>query len=150
LNDPLADRLVVVVGFDGSDSSIRALEAASNLVAGRVASIEIVFVAHQNSVALLSPYGAATIRNILDEEEVEMREMVRTILGDEQRWHFNRSDGDIADQLMAIAERSSEDYGPSAMVVVVVGRAGHAYHHVVGSVPVALVRHERFPVLVIP
>ena len=32
----------------------------------------------------------------------------------------------------------------------VVGRAEHGYHHVLGSVPQALERHDHFPVLVIP
>ena len=40
--------------------------------------------------------------------------------------------------------------GQSASVVIVVGRSEHGYHHVLGSVPQALERHDHFPVLVIP
>ena len=32
-------------------------------------------------------------------------------------------------------------------MVIVVGRAEHGYHHVLGSVPQALERHDDFPVL---
>jgi hypothetical protein len=35
-------------------------------------------------------------------------------------------------------------------VVIVVGRAEHGYHHVLGSVPRALERHNHYPVIVIP
>jgi hypothetical protein len=35
-------------------------------------------------------------------------------------------------------------------MVIVVGSAVHTYHHVLGSVPVALVRHSRYAVVVVP
>ena len=46
---PVASRsehLVAVVGFDGSEPSFRALDAATLLIAGRVGTLEIVWVAH--------------------------------------------------------------------------------------------------------
>jgi len=36
------------------------------------------------------------------------------------------------------------------MVVIVVGRSEHGYHHILGSVPQALERHDHYPVIVIP
>ena len=34
--------------------------------------------------------------------------------------------------------------------LIVVGRSGHAAHHVLGSVPVRLLHHSPYPVLTIP
>ncbi|HEY5272445.1 MAG TPA: hypothetical protein VIJ34_04325 [Acidimicrobiales bacterium] len=51
---------------------------------------------------------------------------------------------------MAVAHDESASFGPDASVIVVVGKASKPLHHLVGSVPVGLVRHERFPVVVVP
>lgn len=67
-----------------------------------------------------------------------------------QRWHFQRRDGAIADNLLAVADDLRCSRGPDAEVFIVVGRSEHGYHHVLGSVPAALERHVHYPVLVIP
>jgi nucleotide-binding universal stress UspA family protein len=146
----IADRLIAIVGFDGSETAERALTAAAKLIAGRVGSLEVVFVAHPSAAVSLSPYSQGQSTQIFDEEEVELADAVAKLLGDERRWHFSRRDGAIADQLVAAAEQTHADYEPGTEIIIVVGRAAHAYHHVVGSVPVALVRHGLFPVLVVP
>jgi nucleotide-binding universal stress UspA family protein len=70
--------------------------------------------------------------------------------GAAQHWHFQRRDGAIADQLIAVADDLCYQHGPDASVVIVVGRSEHGYHHVLGSVPRALERHNHYPVIVIP
>jgi nucleotide-binding universal stress UspA family protein len=142
--------MVVVVGFDGSEPSQRALLAARRLVSGRPGSVEVVFVAHPSAASTMSPYAQVESGHILDEEAAEAETLARDLLGGEQRWHFHRRDGSIADQLVAAAAAEVAQYGPAAEVLLVVGRAVHAYHQVMGSVPAALVRHGGFPVLVIP
>ena len=67
-----------------------------------------------------------------------------------QRWHFQRRDGAIADNLIAVADDLRYSRGPDAEVFLVVGRSEHGYHHVLGSVPAALERHVHYPVIVIP
>ena len=67
-----------------------------------------------------------------------------------QRWHFQRRDGAIADELIAVADELRRQRGAEAAVVIIVGRSEHGYHHVLGSVPQALERHDDFPVIVIP
>ncbi len=56
----------------------------------------------------------------------------------------------IADELIAAADELRRLRGPEAAVIIVVGRSERGYHHVLGSVPQALERHDHFPVMVIP
>jgi nucleotide-binding universal stress UspA family protein len=146
-----AERLVVVVGVDGSESSYRALDAAALLISGRTGSLEVVYVAHSPAGADMAAEAQVEAQRSLDQIELELKQAVRSRLeGVEQRWHFQRLDGAVAHELLAAAERASGDYGGGASVVLVVGSAMHSYHHVVGSVPVALVRHAKYPVVVVP
>jgi len=51
--------------------------------------------------------------------------------------------------VIAAADDLRRQHGPDAPVVIVVGRAEHGYHHVLGSVPQALERHAHYPLIVI-
>jgi nucleotide-binding universal stress UspA family protein len=147
-----------VVGFDGSASSLRALDAAARLLNGRPGGMEIVYVAHvpASAVADISGDAPAQVRQSFDDATRELSAKVRTQLqathlrGAAQRWHFQRRDGAIAAELIEVADELRRLRGPEATVVIVVGRSEHGYHHVLGSVPQALERHDHFPVLVIP
>jgi nucleotide-binding universal stress UspA family protein len=153
------DRLVyAVVGFDGSASSLRALDAAARLLNDRPGGMEIVYVAHVPAVAALGLIGEASagVLQSLDDATRDLSEMARARLqashlrAAAQRWHFQRRNGTIADNLITVADELRRQHGPDATVVLVVGRSEHGYHHVFGSVPDALERHVHYPVLVIP
>ena len=153
------DRLVyAVVGFDGSASSLRALDAAARLLNEQPGGMEIVYVAHLPAMALAGVAGEASAETLqsLDDAARELAEQVRDRLAAShlraaaQRWHFQRRDGAIADNLIAVADELRRKHGPDAAVVLIVGRSEHGYHHVLGSVPSALQRHVHYPVLVIP
>jgi nucleotide-binding universal stress UspA family protein len=147
-----------VVGFDGSASALRALDTAARLLHDRPGGMEIVYVAHVPAIAAADIRGDATaqVRQSFDDATRELSAEVRSHLqvnhlrGAAQRWHFQRRDGAIADELIAVADEVRRLRGPEATVVIVVGRSEHGYHHVLGSVPQALERHDHFPVLVIP
>jgi nucleotide-binding universal stress UspA family protein len=147
-----------VVGFDGSASSLRALDAAARLLHDRPGGMEIVYVAHVPALAAADIRGdaSAQVRQSFDDATRELSAEIRTHLqgnhlrGAAQRWHFQRRDGAIADELIAVADELRSRHGPEASVVIAVGRSEHGYHHVLGSVPQALERHDHFPVLVIP
>jgi nucleotide-binding universal stress UspA family protein len=144
-------RLIAVVGFDGSPSADRALEAATRLISGRPGSIVVVYVAHLSAGAELSPEAMVESLKGFDAIEQQFTDAIRSRLdGVEPRWRLQRRDGAVARELIGAAEQVSRDYGNDAAVVIVVGSAMHTYHHVVGSVPVALVRHARYPILVVP
>jgi nucleotide-binding universal stress UspA family protein len=147
-----------VVGFDGSASSQRALDTAARLLNDRPGGMEIVYVAHVPAVAAAGLVGAASadLQQSFDDATRELSEAVRARLqashlrAAAQRWHFQRRDGAIADNLIAVADDLRYRHGPDAEVFLVVGRSEHGYHHVLGSVPAALERHVHYPVLVIP
>jgi nucleotide-binding universal stress UspA family protein len=88
---PPATDLRVVVGFDGSPPSSRALDAAVNLLQGRTGRIEVVYVAHLPSIAALSPTAVGEIETDFDDVEQELRTMAGAQLGGrEERWGFSR------------------------------------------------------------
>jgi hypothetical protein len=155
---PPDTQVYAVVGFDGSASALRALDAASRLLNDRPGGMEIVYVAHLSALLTGGDVGGRASAGVLqgfDDATRDLSDEVRAHLqathlrGAAQRWHFQRRDGAIADQLIAVADDLRRQHGPDASVVIVVGRSEHGYHHVLGSVPQALQRHH-YPVIVIP
>lgn len=142
--------LVVVVGFDGSETAERALKSAKRFIAGRLGSLIVVFVARVPGTAAMTPAALGEIRYSLDAEADQIAAALPRLLGEERRWRFARRDGDAAEQLMAVAREEASSFGPDASVIVVVGKASSRLHQYLGSVPVGLVRHECFPVVVVP
>ena len=155
---PTERLMYAVVGFDGSGSALRALDAASRLLNDRPGGMEIVYVAHLSALAASADVGGRASADVLqsfDDATRELSEQVRARLqashlrGAAQHWHFQRRDGAIAGQLIAVADDLRRRHGPSASVVIVVGRSEHGYHHVLGSVPQSLERHAHYPVIMI-
>jgi len=155
---PVDTSVYAVVGYDGSGSAKRALDAAARLLHDRPGGMEIVYVAHMSVIAgaAVSADATAGLSQSFDDTTRELSGEVRTHLqeshlrGAAQRWHFQRRNGGIAEELLAVAEGLRDRHGPDASVVIVVGRSEQGYHHVLGSVPQALERHDHFPVIVIP
>ena len=148
-----------VVGFDGTAPALRALDAASRLLNDRPGGMEIVYVAHLPALIAagdVSGRASAEVLQGFDDATRELSEEVRAHLqashlrGAAQHWHFRRRSGAIADQLIAVADDLVRQHGPDASAVIIVGRPEHGYHHVLGSVPQALGRHNHYPVIVIP
>ncbi|HEX9528357.1 MAG TPA: universal stress protein [Streptosporangiaceae bacterium] len=147
---PPATDLRLVVGFDGSPPSSRALDAAVNLLQGRTGRIELVYVAHMPSMAALSPAAVGELETDFDDVEQELRTMAGAQLsGREERWGFERRQGSIAEELLAAARDIGAAH-PDATVVIVVGSSSLVAHRVVGSVAVGLARHSPVPLIVVP
>lgn len=145
--------VVPVVGFDRSESARRALDGAARLLSGHDGQLEVVYVAHLPGLATLSAEAATNPAIVcgFDDLEHQLSEEVRDRLGaTEARWHFQRRDGGVAQELIAVADELRRENGPDARIVLVVGGSSHEHHRVVGSVSSKLVRNHRFPVVVIP
>ena len=64
-------------------------------------------------------------------------------------WEFQRRQGLIAEELIAVAA-GLRDARPGQNVVIVIGSSSHATHRMVGSVAVSLARHSPVPLVIVP
>ncbi|MFK8908420.1 universal stress protein [Streptomyces sp. YS-3] len=136
---------VIVVGVDGSDSSLRAAAYASGLARRQNALLAVVY------VQPLVPAGAAmgapvpdTTGEIAEGLAQEIRaaaERVKDLWT--VRWEFHTLRGDAYGGLVTAADELKAD-------AVVVGASESAGHRFVGSVAVRLVKAGRWPVTVVP
>jgi nucleotide-binding universal stress UspA family protein len=147
---PSTENLYLVVGFDGSPPATRALDAAVGLLRGRTGDIDVVYIAHLSSLDMLSPGATAEMEASFDEVEQDLRAQASEQLsGREERWRFERRQGLITDQLIAVAGQIRE-IRPSDSVAIVVGSSSHAMHRMVGSVAIGLARHSPVPLVIVP
>ena len=150
MGQPPATFLHLIVGFDGSPPAVRALDAAANLLGGRQGQIEVVYVAHLSSVAMLSADAVAEMEVNFDDIARELHDQASEQLrGREERWEFARRQGLIAEELIAAAT-GLRDAHPGDTVVIAVGSSSHAMHRMVGSVAVSLARRSPVPLVVVP
>jgi nucleotide-binding universal stress UspA family protein len=147
---PPTDFVHLVVGYDGSPPTSRALDAAVRLLQGRTGRIEVVYVAHLSSLAALSPGAIAEMEIDFDEVEQELRaQATEQLRASGAAWDFQRRQGLITDELIA-AGTAIRDAHPGETVAIVVGSSSHATHRVVGSVAIGLARHSPVPLMIVP
>lgn len=143
--------LVVVVGFDGTEPSRRALSSSVDLLHDHPGRLEVVFVAHVPSTVALAAQAIAAVRDGLDIEERDLARMADEILTDtDVKWRFQRRNGEIAAELLAAGQEELESEGPSTRVVVVVGGSAHKIDRYLNSTPARVIRQDRFEVVVVP
>jgi nucleotide-binding universal stress UspA family protein len=147
---PPTEFVHLVVGYDGSPPTNRALDAAVRLLQGRTGRIEVVYVAHLSSLAALSPGAIAEMEIDFDEVEQELRaQATEQLRASGAAWDFERRQGLITDELIAAAT-AIRDAHPGETVAIVVGSSSHAAHRVVGSVAIGLARHSPVPLMIVP
>jgi len=147
---PSTGDLYLVVGYDGSPPSGRALDAAIRLLQGRSGSIDVVYVAHLSTVDMMSASAIAEMEVSFDEIERDLHAAAsKQLEGREERWRFERGQGTITDQLLAAATNLRDEH-PDDYVVIVVGSSSQAAHRLVGSVAVSLARRSPEPVIIVP
>ncbi|MFC9463781.1 universal stress protein [Streptomyces coelicoflavus] len=136
---------VIVVGVDGSDSSLRAAAYAGGLARRQGALLAVVYV--QPVLAGGAALGASvaeTTDEIAEELVAQIREATERVKGIfDIRWEFHTFRGDPYSGLVRTADELKAD-------AVVVGASEQAGHRFVGSVAVRLVKSGRWPVTVVP
>jgi nucleotide-binding universal stress UspA family protein len=137
---------VIVVGIDGSDTSLRAAAYAWGLARRQGSELIFVFVAGVSAITSLLP--DATVSAIKAQEELgtEVRERITKFAesSNPRVPHTFRTDrGDAASVLIHVADEVKAD-------AVVVGASAQAGHRLIGSVAIRLVRAGRWPVTVVP
>ena len=127
-----------------------ALDAAVRLLRDRPGCIDVVWVAHLSSTVRLSANAIVEMEATFDELEPELRaQAAGQLRGRGADWEFERRQGVIADELIAVAA-GIRDARPGQGVVIVIGSSSHATHRVVGSVAVSLARHSPVPLVIVP
>nr|WP_202469562.1 universal stress protein [Streptomyces sp. SID2888] len=136
---------VIVVGVDGSESSLRAAAYAGGLARRQRALLAVVYVqpVMAAGAALGAPVAETTDAIAADLVAYirDAAERVRDIF--EVRWEFHTFHGDPYKGLLTAADELKAD-------AVVVGASEQAGHRIVGSVAVRLVKAGRWPVTVVP
>ncbi|MGY1857450.1 universal stress protein [Modestobacter sp. SYSU DS0290] len=136
---------VILVGVDGSPTSLRAASYAAGLARRQRSRLVAVFVTEAAPpMAGWVPSAQALVRDAAAEVDAELRaELGRAAdqLGVDAE--YRTAHGDPVAELTRIADQLPAD-------AVVIGASEQAGHRVVGSVAVRLVRLGRWPVTVVP
>jgi nucleotide-binding universal stress UspA family protein len=147
---PAAGKLHLLVGYDGSEPAVRALDAAVNLLLARDGAIDVVYVAHLTSLEMMSADAIVEVESSFDQIAVDLEAQAGTQLaGHEERWRFGRRQGNIPEQLIAAAMQI-HDAHPGDTVAIVVGSSSQGAHRIIGSVAVSLARHAPVPLVIVP
>jgi nucleotide-binding universal stress UspA family protein len=147
----------LVVGFDNSGPSRRALSwAARQLVphlsappATGPTTLHVVYSDHVIIDSDLSGFGHAEMEENRDAQAATVAAAAAEIMAAAgQPYTFERRQEPAADAIVSEASAQADAVGGTP--VIVVGRAGHTAHQILGSVPVRLLHHSPYPVLTIP
>jgi nucleotide-binding universal stress UspA family protein len=135
---------VILVGVDGSPSSIRARAYAVGMAHRQHARLIAVHVRPAYSSADLVPEAAEVTRRARDDLVDQLRrDISEAATYDRQQIEFWVRDGDPLRQLLAVAKQLTAD-------ALVVGASTQAGHRLIGSLASRLVRSRRIPVTVVP
>lgn len=136
---------VIVVGVDGSDSSLRAAAYAAGLARRQRALLALVYIQPVMAAgAALGVPVADTTDQIAEDLIQQIREGTEQVKGIfDVRWEFHTFRGDPYNGLVSAADQLKAD-------AVVVGASEQAGHRIVGSVAIRLVKAGRWPVTVVP
>jgi nucleotide-binding universal stress UspA family protein len=139
-----------IVGFDDSPPARRALGQAAQLAAAKHEALHVVYADHVIIDSDLSGFAHAEMEATRDEEAVAVAKAAADIVAAQTGvpYTFERSQSTAADAILSAARAlaAADECSP----VIVVGRSGHAAHHLLGSVPTHLLARSPFPVLAIP
>jgi nucleotide-binding universal stress UspA family protein len=135
---------VILVGVDGSDSSMRAAAYAWGLARRQRSRLVIVHAASAGGLSSTTPGGAALLqeatRQILDDIRQQVQQAAAR---DNVTYEIITGQGDAYTVISRTADTVRAD-------AVVVGASTQAGHRFIGSVAVRLVKSGRWPVTVVP
>lgn len=133
----------ILVGVDGSDTSLRAGAYAAGLARRQGAQLVVVYVATSAAAASMAATAALMV-----ETQASIADELRAQLDDASRRlgitsTFVRRDGNPHVELVKVAEQMHVD-------AVVVGASMSVGHRLVGSLAARLVRDAKWPITVVP
>ena len=135
---------VIVVGIDGSDTSMRAGAYAAGLARRQRARLVVVYVTGAPAASRLIADAAGAVEQAITESIEDMRRQVAEgALHTGVATDFVAVRGDPYNELVRVATELRAD-------AVVVGASRRFGHRFVGSLAVRLVKSGRWPVTVVP
>jgi nucleotide-binding universal stress UspA family protein len=137
---------VIVVGIDGSDTSLRATAYAWGLARRQGSQLIFVYAPGGSTIVSLLPDATISAMSAADEVAADLRERISRIsdtVHPAVAYTFRVEPGDAASVLIRVADEVRAD-------AVVVGASAQAGHRLIGSVAIRLVRAGRWPVTVVP
>lgn len=135
---------LIVVGIDGSRTSLRAGAYAAGLARRQGCRLIVVYVGHLPASASMSADAVAAMTGVSRQMAGELERTVQTRAAEAGiDAEFRPVSGDPFTELTRIAAAERAD-------AVVVGTSEHAGHRVVGSLATRLVRAGKWPVIVVP
>jgi nucleotide-binding universal stress UspA family protein len=141
---PIALAHPVIAGYDGSASARNALAYAAGLARRLGRPLLMVYVTSPG--VYCEPLTGQVVGLLRDADALErwlLTELDQVTDPDELEVHVRTRRGNPARELAAIAAEFSAD-------ALVIGAPRHFWHHLAGSVPGWLARHEKCPVIVVP
>lgn len=141
---------LIVVGFDTSLSSHRALAYAAGAARRLNAELVIVYVVDIAPMASLAPVGGfvPVAAETVPDRDAGQIAAVRALAAESLAsaaipWRFVVRSGDASKELGNVANEFNAD-------TLITGRTHHVLRRVCGSVPARIVRHARCPITVVP
>jgi nucleotide-binding universal stress UspA family protein len=140
--------IALVVGVDGSPTSLRAAAYAAGLARRQCTRLVVVY-ARKQPAALISfaDHGGTAIREVMDAQDEVERQLRDTVLTQARVWRIDAQlvvrHGDPLTVLSDVAKEVRAD-------AVIVGSSTSMGHRIAGSLAVRLVRLARWPVTVVP
>lgn len=131
----------ILVGIDGSDSSLRAAAYAVGLARRQRCRLVAVFVRTLPPFMLPTDTIGSAVTTLMDTHDAVERELRRALADVDA--HLIVRIGEPYTELLAVAQELRAD-------AVIVGRSTKTLHRIAGSLAVKLVRCGRWPVTVVP
>jgi nucleotide-binding universal stress UspA family protein len=135
---------LILVGVDGSDTSMRAGAYAAGLARRQGSRLVCLYV---RGTHVLTAAGAEAVSFITDAQEAVAAEIRQSIVANSARLGIDATlevrEGNPFTEIMRLADERYPD-------AVVVGASMQAGHRFVGSLATHLVRSARWPVIVVP
>ena len=135
---------LILVGVDGSRTSLRAAAYAGGLARRQGCRLLAVYVGRISASASMAPAGAAVMSQTFEQIADELKQLMLSRTAEIGiAAEFRSVLGDPLAELTTIAEQTHAD-------AVVVGASEHLGHRIVGSLASRLVRAGKWPVIVVP
>ena len=135
---------LILVGVDGSDTSMRAGAYAAGLARRQGSRLVALYV---RGASALSAAGAGAVGYIEEAQDTVAAELRQNLEGSSARLGIDATleirEGNPFAELMRLADERHPD-------AVVVGASMQAGHRFIGSLATHLVRSARWPVIVVP